>query len=167
MPCKYLIKIIPIIHYGIEYYLQVLLQVHWMPAAASIQFYLKTGKGPVIVFIYIASGVFGKEAFSMSQYIAFAGLLFHYLIAISFTTFYFLIYPKIKWLHRNKILDAVIYGIFVWFIMNRVVVPLSKAQSFPFNIQKALIAASILIVCIGVPVSFIASSFYKNRLKRL
>ena len=134
--------------------------------AASIQVYLKTGKGPVIIFVYIASGVFGKEAFSMSQYIAFVGLLFHYLIAISFTAFYFLIYPKIKWLHWNKILNAVIYGIFVWFVMNRVVVPLSKAQSFPFDIQKALVAAGILIVCIGVPVSFIASSFFKNRLNK-
>ncbi len=52
--------------------------------AAILQFYIKTGKSPVIIFIYIASAVFGKDAFSMSQFIAFAGLLFHYLIAINF-----------------------------------------------------------------------------------
>ena len=131
--------------------------------AAIIQFYIKTGKSPVIIFIYIASAVFGKEAFSMSPFIAFAGLLFHYLIATIFSAFYFLIYPKIKLLQKNKIVDAIIYGIFVWLVMNLIVVPLSHVQASPFDLLSALLAAVILIICIGVPVSFIAFSFYKNK----
>jgi hypothetical protein len=131
--------------------------------AAIIQFYIKTGKSPVIIFVYIASAVFGKDAFSMSQFIAFAGLLFHYLIATIFSAFYFLIYPKIKFLQKNKTVDAIIYGIFVWMVMNLIVVPLSHVQASPFNFVNALVAAVILILCIGVPVSFIAFSFYKNR----
>jgi hypothetical protein len=131
--------------------------------AAIIQFYIRTGKSPVIIFIYIASGVFGKDAFSMSQFIAFAGLIFHYLIATIFSAFYFLIYPKIKFLRKNKIFDAIIYGIFVWIVMNLIVVPLSRAQTFSFIFINVLVAAVILILCIGIPVSFITSSFYKDK----
>ncbi|MDQ2862402.1 MAG: DUF1440 domain-containing protein [Bacteroidota bacterium] len=131
--------------------------------AAIIQFYIKTGKSPVFVFIYVASAVFGKDAYSMNHFIAFAGLLFHYLIATIFSAFYFLIYPKIKFLYSNKVSSAVFYGIFVWLVMNLAVVPLSRTQVFPFNLLNAVIALIILIVCIGMPVSFIASSFYRDR----
>jgi len=132
-------------------------------AAAIIDFYIKTGKSPAIVFIYIASAVFGKEAYSMSQFIALVGLLFHYLIAIIFSACYFLIYPKIKLLHWNNMINAIIYGIFVWIIMNMLVVPLTNAKHFPFNLWNALLAVFILIICIGTPITLMASSFYKNR----
>lgn len=132
-------------------------------AAAIINFYITTGKSPVIVFVYIASGVFGKEAFSMSPFIAFAGLLFHYIIAAIFSALYFLIFPKVTFLQGHNIFSAIIYGVFVWLVMNMAVIPLSRAQHFPFDLGNALIAAFILIVCIGMPLSIMASSFYKNR----
>jgi hypothetical protein len=132
-------------------------------AAAIINFYITTGKSPVIVFVYIASAVFGKEAYSMSQFIAVIGLLFHYLVANVFSAFYFLIYPKIKFLHWNKITNAIIYGIFVWLVMNLLVVPLSRAQHFPFNIRNAILGVFILIICIGIPITMMASLFYRDR----
>ena len=132
-------------------------------AAAIISFYITTGRSPVIVFVYIASVVFGKGTYFMSQFIAIVGLLFHYLIAIIFSAFYFLIYPKIKFLHGKPIPPGIGYGIFVWLVMNLVVVPLSRAQHFPFNIWNALLAVFILIICIGIPIAILASSFYKNR----
>lgn len=131
--------------------------------AAIIKFYIKTGKSPVFVFIYVASAVFGKEVYTMGHFIAFAGLLFHYLVAIIFSACYFLLYPKLKFFHSNKIFNAIIYGIFVWLVMNLVVVPLTRVQVFPFNLLNALVETLILIVCIGMPISFITSSFYKNK----
>jgi uncharacterized membrane protein YagU involved in acid resistance len=131
--------------------------------AAIINFYVSTGKNPIIVFVYIASGIFGKQAYSYGQSIALAGLFFHYCFAIIFSAFYFLMYPKLKFLQWNKINSAIIYGIFVWCVMNLIVVPWSKTPPLPFKIMHALSAVVILIVCIGIPVSFIASSFYNKR----
>jgi hypothetical protein len=131
--------------------------------AAIIQFYIKTGRSPVTIFIYIASGVFGKAAYGMSEFIALAGLLFHYVIAIIFSAFYFLLYPKIKLLRWNKIISIIIYGIFVWLVMNLVIVPLSLVKKLPFNLWNAIIGVVILILCIGVPIVTMASSFYKTR----
>jgi hypothetical protein len=133
-------------------------------AAATIKYYINTGNGPVRIFVFIASGIFGNEAYEGSQSIAIFGLIFHYLTAIIFSAFYFLIYPKIEFLHNNKLFSAFLYGIFVWLIMNLIVVPLSNTPALTFHITDALIAAFILIICIGIPVCFMAASFYKKNI---
>ena len=99
----------------------------------------------------------------MGQFIAVIGLLFHYLIANIFSAFYFLIYPKIKFLHWNKVTNAIIYGIFVWLVMNLLVVPLSRAQHFPFNIRNAILEVFILIICVGIPITIMASYFIAGK----
>jgi len=131
-------------------------------AAAIINYYVATGKNPVIIFEYIASGVFGKRAYSGMQSYALFGLLFHFLIAIIFAAFYFWLYPKIKFLQNNRLASAVLYGIFVWLVMNLLIVPLTITHTWTFNIAKALLAVLILVVCVGIPVSFTAASFYKK-----
>lgn len=130
---------------------------------ACIQYYLKTGKGPSGVLKFVASGFFGKEAFiaegnSMSVY----GLLFHYLFALVWTIIFFMLYPKIKLLRRNIFATAIVYGLFVWLIMNRVVMPLSKAPLIKFDPGKALVAMLILVIAIGLPLSFSAEKHYRS-----
>ena len=134
--------------------------------AACTQFYIKTGKNPEIVLKYIASALFGKEAMSSGIKMSVVGLLLHYTIAFIFTVFFFWIYPKLKFLSPsdqviraglNIFLTAVLYCLFVWTIMNEVVVPLSKITARPFSWPGAAQAAAILIVCIGLPLSLIAS----------
>src|SRR5688500_17155151 len=49
--------------------------------AALVQFYIKTGKDPLIVLKYIASAVFGKDAYAGGNKMAIYGLLFHFIIA--------------------------------------------------------------------------------------
>lgn len=109
-----------------------------------------------MVLKYIASALFGKEAFSSGVTMSIVGLLLHYTIAFSFTVFFFWIYPKLKFLSINIFLTAVLYGLFVWTIMNQVVVPLSKIPERPFSWSGAAQAAAILIVCIGLPLTVIA-----------
>ena len=89
------------------------------------------------------------------------GLFFHYLIAVSFTLFYFIIYPGLRFLQQSVILSAIIYGLFVWAVTNMIVLPLSAIQAdvLPVNPQIAR-AAFILIICIGLPVAYFARRFY-------
>jgi hypothetical protein len=134
-------------------------------SAAMTKFYIDTGRGPAPIFKYIARGVFTKEevASGGSTMIVW-GLAFHFLIAMSFTIFLFLIYPVvIKWI-KNKFLTAFLYGLFTWVIMNRVVVPLSRIPEPPtFDVKNAIIQALILIFMIGFPVALIADWYYKRR----
>ena len=130
---------------------------------AIISYTAAGGKKPTVIFQYIASAAFGKSAFDGSVAMIIAGLLFHYLIAFIFTVFFFLIFPKIKFLSGNTILVAILYGIFVWAIMNRIVIPFfTKLNPVIFDLKKATIAALILIVCIGLPVVIGARRYYRK-----
>lgn len=134
--------------------------------AAIINYYIVTGKSPVVVFNFIASGVFGPDAFTGGLAMAFIGLLFHFMVATIFAAFYFLIYPVVQKISTNRFTNGVVYAIFVWLVMNRVVVPLSNAPTQGFHWHKALLAAGILVVCIGLPISYIVSSYYSRRISK-
>ena len=128
--------------------------------AACTQYYIKTGKGPGNVLRYVASGVFGKKAFSGGATMAAWGLLFHFIIAFALTIFFFWLYPRISWLGKNKIVAGLLYGIFAWLVTNLIIVPLSEAPAGPFVISKAIVAMLILMVCIGLPISLMANKHY-------
>ena len=118
---------------------------------------------PVVVFKYIASAVFGKErAFSEPSMTGF-GILFHFLIAYSFTVFFFLLYPRWSFLSKNKLVTGVLYGVFVWSMMNLVVVPLSSISRYPVPDARVIVQMLILIAAVGIPLSFIAHWFYRRR----
>ena len=125
-------------------------------SAAFIQFYSKTGRGPTPVLKYIASGVFGKDAFTGGNEMVAWGFLFHYIIAIGFTFFFFWLVLQWPVLLNNRILTGILYGIFIWTTMQFLVLPLSHIGRPAFKLTNALIAASILIVCIGIPLALIA-----------
>lgn len=132
-------------------------------AAALVQYYSKTGKDPANVLRYIASAVFGPTAFSSDTAMAVWGLLFHYCIAFGFTLFFFWIYPKLGIARKNiiaTVLAGLVYGLFVWAVMNLLVVPLSAAQTGPFVWKKAIVAMLILLCCIGLPVALFARKHY-------
>jgi hypothetical protein len=131
--------------------------------AAIIQYTINGGTKPGSVFKYIATAVFGKKAYSGGTPMVAWGVFFHLLIAILFTAFFFLALARIRWVQENKLLAGVLYGIFVWIVMTRLVIPLSLLTQPQFDIKKALIAVTILIVCIGIPVSLLANKYYRSR----
>lgn len=104
-------------------------------------------------------GFFGKDAISGGTPMAICSLVFHYIISFTFTLLFFLLCSKMLWLYKNKIIAGLLYGIFAWLIMNRIVIPLSQ----PFNINQAIIAAVILMACIGLPISFIIGKYYDRK----
>jgi hypothetical protein len=133
-------------------------------AAAMLYFFISTGNKDVLIVVkYIASGVFGKTAFSGGAEMIAAGFLFHYLIALSFTAFFFWIYPHIKTFAGYMLLSGIAYGLFVWAVMNLVIVPLSRIGHRPFKLVDAVINLLILIVCMGIPLSIMANNFYRRK----
>jgi uncharacterized membrane protein YagU involved in acid resistance len=115
------------------------------------------------VLQYVASGVFGKEAFSGGTTMTIAGLIFHYIIALSFTTFYFIVFPYVPFLGKQKLAGGVLYGAFVWSVMNLVIVPLSNTNKSALTWSGASLNIAILIVCIGLPISLLASKYYSSK----
>lgn len=112
---------------------------------------------------FIASGVFGKAAFSGGYGMVALGAVFHYFIATSFAAGYFWAYPHLPFLQKNRWLSGVLYGVFVWTVMNLVVVPMSKAPQSSLAWDSALKNMAILVVCIGLPIAWLADQFYAVR----
>jgi len=119
---------------------------------------------PVSLFQFIASGAFGAgKAFSGGLTMAFWGILFHYIIAFSWTIIFFFMYPVFLIMRKNKYITGLLYGIVVWIMMNLVVLPLTQISQGPFNIRSALIGASILMVAVGLPISLLTNRYYARK----
>jgi uncharacterized membrane protein YagU involved in acid resistance len=93
----------------------------------------------------------------------FFGGLFHFIIAYCFTIAFFLIYPHIRFFSVNRLLTGILYGLIIWFVMNRIVVPQTRINQAGFKLKDALIVAGILIIAIGIPLSFFAYRFYYGK----
>ena len=133
--------------------------------AACIHAYLRGGTTPEQVLRFIASGVFGKESANGNMMIVW-GLLFHFLIAISFTFFFFLFAKMIPSIVNYPIPVAILYGAFVWAFMRYVVINyISTIKIRPITGQEAIthaiIGAAILMVCIGLPAALFARKYVK------
>lgn len=109
------------------------------------------------VFQYIASAILGKEAYQGGIKTALFGLALHYFIAFSFTVFFAFISNRTLVLRKNILLSAVTYGLFVWAVMNLLIVPLTKIPAAPFHYERAILNAVILIFCIATPISYLTA----------
>ncbi|MEN2413267.1 DUF1440 domain-containing protein [Flavobacterium mesophilum] len=112
----------------------------------------------------IASGIFKKEAYSGGSQMALYGVLLHYFIAFTFTWFYYTVYPYFSFLKKNTLASGIVYGIFVWIIMNLVVLPVV----FPVLPEKHLdfplfLSIIIIICCIGTPIAFLHKKYLSLR----
>jgi len=129
--------------------------------SACVYYYAFSGSTHVEnVFKFVASGALGKSALTGGTGVVIAGILFHYFFAFSFTIIFFLAYPKLPILAKNKYITAISYGLVVWCMMNLIVVPLSGTPKLPFHFSRALINALILMFAIGLPNSLIANATY-------
>jgi hypothetical protein len=133
--------------------------------AAFTQAYVGRGTSPGIVLQYIASGALGRTAFDGGLWTVFAGLLFHLAIATSWTAVFFFAYPYISVLRKSRIASGIGYGVFVWLMMNLIVVPMSRIAARPFVLENALIGVVILMVMVGLPIAFIVHNYYSRRNK--
>ncbi|MPR32370.1 hypothetical protein [Salmonirosea aquatica] len=127
----------------------------------SAIFILAGGNG-VAVLKYVASGVFGSTALEGGKEFAMYGLVFHYIIAIGWTGGFILLYPRLKFLHRNTWLNAVLYGLLVQVLMRWGVLPLTQVAPLTNTWAGFLKNAVILMYAIGLPASLAADWFYKK-----
>lgn len=132
--------------------------------AALAQFYLNTGKLPFKpVLTFVASGLLGKDAFTNGDGMMLVGLLIHYLVATAFTVFFFLTIAKMEFAKQHPLLTGIVYGAFVWVVMNLVVLPITNANRLTKEFWNVTIGILILICCIGIPLSFMAARRGKTR----
>ena len=138
----------------------------WLVAAtldittATLNYIFTYGGRLTILYQFIASGLFGRNAFAGGLLMAILGLLFHYTIALIWTLIFYFFYPRVKAFRRNRFVTGIIYGLAVWTAMNLVVLPLSGVPHIPFRPVQTTLAILYVVFCIGVPISMIIGKFY-------
>lgn len=122
---------------------------------------IRTGHLSRRMFQYIAGGALGlKNTLDGGVPVILLGIFFHYFIVTCFTLFFFFLYRKNRIFGLNKYAAGLLYGFFIWPVMNLIVLPLSALPSSTVSIEKALLDAFLLGVVIGLPVSLSASAYY-------
>jgi uncharacterized membrane protein YagU involved in acid resistance len=138
--------------------------ISWLIAAtldfvlASLLFISQTRQNPAILLKGITSAAIGPRAMQGGMGMAWAGLAFHYFIALCWTVFYFAVMPRL-FACNAMLTNAVVFGMFTWVMMMIVVVPLSKTAARPSTTLMAIINILILIVAIGFPLAYIAQHY--------
>lgn len=116
----------------------------------SAVFILAKGQAAA-VFRYIAGAAFGREAARQGAGMVAMGGIFHYFIAFCWVALYFIAYKYVSLLRRNIVLVTIFYGLFVWLVMNMVILPMTKLSLKAFSPTNAIINAVILMICIALP----------------
>ena len=124
-----------------------------MDISAALVVYGFMGSKPLRLLQGIAGGILGPRTYSGGTSTALLGLALHFVIAFGAATVFFLASRVVPSLLNHAVVSGVLYGIAVYFFMNRVVVRLSAATKFPFSIKMMLIGVIIHIFCVGIPIS--------------
>jgi len=128
---------------------------------AALVVYGYFGAKPVRLLQGIGSGLLGPKAFDGGLATALLGLLCHFVIAFGAAAVYFVASRGIRFLIQNAVLSGVLYGVAVYFFMNRIVVPLSAAAKRPFSLRLMIVGVIIHIFCVGLPISLSVRRFSK------
>ena len=120
---------------------------------AAFVVYGRFGAKPIPLLQGIAAGLLGTRAFAGGLPTAGLGLLCHFFIAFSAAAVYFAASRWIGFAVRHAVVSGVVYGVIVYFFMNRIVVPLSEARKHPFSLEMMIIGVTIHIFCVGLPIA--------------
>jgi hypothetical protein len=127
-------------------------------------FYGLRGVSPARILQGIASGVFGRTAFSMGRRSALLGLMFHFFIAFSTTTVFLVASRKLP-IGRHPWLYGTLFGVTLYIVMNYIVLPLSKIGLRPTPPLVPLInGVAALVFCIGIPLAFIVRRYVPQQI---
>jgi uncharacterized membrane protein YagU involved in acid resistance len=123
----------------------------------GLQFHLR----PTQVLQSVASGLLGPKSFQGGATTAALGLFLHFLIAFIWATIYYVASRQIVFLTEHPVIAGLIYGEFVWVMMNCVVVPLSAIHRWPPRFDPASIITGPIghTALVGLPIALAVKRF--------
>jgi hypothetical protein len=127
---------------------------------ACVVSWLRAGVAPQRVMQSVASGLLGPDAYTGGAKTAVLGVALHFLIATTWTVVFYLASRVLRFLIEWPVTMGLLYGVVVYLFMNFVVLPLSAfRQRTPPTLSGRIIAALIIMFCIGLPIALIVRRF--------
>jgi uncharacterized membrane protein YagU involved in acid resistance len=98
----------------------------------AISFAAYGGATPTRLLQTVASGLFGKFAFTGGVQMAALGLALHFAMSLAWAGVFYLLACRVPLLVQQPLLSGIVFGVIVFLIMRLVVLPLS---AFPFPVN--------------------------------
>ena len=108
---------------------------------------------PVRIYQSVAAGLVGRDSFQGGLATAALGMFLHFFIATTAAAVYVAASTRLKLLLRQPVPCGLAFGIAVYFFMNLVVVPLSRAGGRGFSFSWRLMLGHALLV--GLPIALV------------
>jgi hypothetical protein len=111
--------------------------------------------GPVRIYQSVAAGLLGRDSFEGGLASAALGMFLHFFIATTAAAVYVAASTRLKLLLTQPVACGLVFGPLVYFFMNVVVVPLSRAaRGGGFVFSWRLMVGHALLV--GLPIALVA-----------
>ena len=130
-----------------------------MDITAALVVYGAMGVRPLRLLQGIAGGVLGPSTYKGGVPTALLGFALHFVIAFGAATAFYAASRGIRYLIDHAVFSGALYGIAVYFFMQRVVIPLSRANRNPFSLKFMIIGVIIHICCVGLPIALSVRRF--------
>jgi hypothetical protein len=132
------------------------LAVGVLDGLAAVILTILRGGSPSRMFQGIASGLIGRTSLEGGWSTALLGASLHFLIAFIWATIYYGASLKLPALIRRTLICGPIYGVFVYFAMQIIVLPLSAIRKPPFLFTAPVQGIIVHILCVGLPIALAA-----------
>lgn len=126
---------------------------------AALVVYGQFGLKPQRLLQGIAAGLLGERAFEGGFATAALGLLCHFIIAFSAAAVFYAVSRQWNFLVEHAAISGPLYGVAVYYFMQRVVLPLSNAVRYPFTVRGMIIGVVIHIFWVGLPIALVVRRF--------
>ena len=117
------------------------------------------GARPIPILHGIAAGLLGPRAHQGGMATAALGLACHYFIAFSAAAVYYVASRWLPSLVEHALVCGALYGVAVYFFMNRIVVPFSAARRSAFSWEMMFLGVAIHIFCVGLPIALLVRRY--------
>jgi uncharacterized membrane protein YagU involved in acid resistance len=114
---------------------------------------------PLVVLVFIASGILGKAAYHAGAAGLALGLALQWAMSFAIALIYGLGRERVEVPRRSWVLGGVLYGLVIFLVMSFAVVPLSRAVPQPAFTLPALVENLLAMILFGLIVAFCAHRF--------
>jgi hypothetical protein len=120
---------------------------------------LLSAVSPLVVLLFIASGILGKAAYHAGLAGVVLGLGLQWIMSLVIAAFYALGSRRVTLLNSSWALGGILYGFAIFFVMSYVVVPLSAAVPKPAFTPQTFAGNLLAMVVFGLIIAFFAHRF--------
>jgi len=117
---------------------------------------LINGRSPLVILLFIASGLLGKASFQSGLPAVILGLVLQWLMSLIIAAVYVLASNRFAELKQFWLIGGLAYGVGVFVVMNYVIVPLSEIGRFPQFTPWTFVGNVLAMLAFGVLIAVFA-----------